>query len=264
MFLDFKGTRVRVQIAKEEKYSSKHTDADLSRLEVRATIQGENNNEDFVELINQARTDGVTSVSEDGQVQTKWTLKNSSWSYQHNESVFHHTIELDEDEELHISSLSLAGLTLPPYKYEETFEDNNLVIRASVKLSEAQHAAVKELHKSGDTVNVIRHGISEDPKGMCVIIRYWSRHADEVKLDLLIFEEADQPKPNPVATAFRWVRAVRDKVADNSVAIDALTDALHKKGVLSDEDISQIQRNVADKAGDVIDELFRVDDIDES
>ena len=96
MLLDFKGTRVRVQIAKEEKYSSKHTDADLRRLEVRTTIQGEKNNEGFVELINQARTDGVTSVSEDGQVQRKWRLKNSSGSHRDNEPIFHHSIELDE------------------------------------------------------------------------------------------------------------------------------------------------------------------------
>ena len=263
MLLDFKGTRVRVQIAKEEKYSSKHTDADLRRLEVRTTIQGEKNNEGFVELINQARTDGVTSVSEDGQVQRKWRLKNSSGSHRDNEPIFHHSIELDEIEELPISSLTLAGLTLQPYKYEETFVDNNLSIKASLKLSEAQHGAVKDLQRSGDIVTVIRHGISEDPKQMRIFIGSWSRHADEVKFELLFQEETDQPKPNPLAPVLRWLGPLTNKVADNSVAVDALTDALHKKGVLSEEELSQIQRNVADKARDVKDGFFRVDDIDE-
>jgi len=263
MLLDFNGTKVNVNISEEKSVVSEHTGASLSALEVRTTARGQTANDGFLSLINQAKVDGVTSVDENGTVQKRWKIGNSSWSYREGEPIYRHTLELVEVEELNLSSLTLGNMTVQPYEYEESFKDGALSIEAKAVLTESQHAQLKAMQKSRDLFPVIRHGINEAPRQMRFGLCYWSQQNAEYKHQLFLVEESEEKKPDRLASAFQWMRPLRNQVADNTATIDSLLTTLINKNILTEDEVANIRKEVSEHSWDVWYEFFRVEDVDE-
>lgn len=263
MLLDFKGSKVRVSIEEENSFVSKHTGASLSSLKVGTTIRGETANDVFLSLINQTKDDIVVSVDENGEVQKQWKIENTSWSYRQGSPIYQYTLELTEEEKLNLSALKLGDMTVHPYEYEETFEEEALGIEAKVSLSEAQHLQIKALQKSVDYFPVVRHGISKIHRQMRFGLCYWSQHNTEYKHKLVLVEESKSQEPSPLASAFLWTVQLRHQVADNSAVIDSLIATLHDKNILTEDEVNGIRKDIAERSWEVWYGLFRVENVDE-
>jgi hypothetical protein len=263
MLLDFNGSKIRVNVDEENSLVSKHTGALLGNLKVSTTIRGRSANDEFLSRLNQVKTDGVTSISEEGEVQKQWKIGNTSWNYREGSPIYQHTLELTEIEKLNLTSLTLGEITVQPYKYEETFDDDILRIQARVALLESQHLQVKAMQKDNNYFPVIRHGISEEPKQMRFGLCYWSQHNTEYKYELVLMEEGEETKSNRLASAFSWMRTLRNQVADNTAVIDSLLDTLSNKNVLTEDEVVAIRNNIAERSWDVWYGFFRVENVDE-
>jgi len=263
MLLDFDGTHVRVHVNREDSKISKHTGSTLSIVEVQATLRGQRENQEFLLLIDSAKVESIASIDENGSALKKWKVANNSWSYQDNNPVYFHTVQLEEVEEIRLESLTMGSLDVRPYKYEERFDGDALRIEARVLLSQAEHLALKAMQKSGDPFQVIRHGINEEPKQMGFGISYWSRHNEGFKHELMLIEEKAEEVPSRLGMALQWMRPMRNQVASNKVAIDALLNTLKEKGVLTADEATHIQTEAVERMWDSQYEFFRVEDVDE-
>ena len=262
MYLDISGFKVEAGIRKESSFSSKHTGSSLRRLEVQTIISGQHRNEEFLSLIGEAKTEGVTSVDDEGKVISKWRIENTSWSYTQGTPIYRHTLEIEEVEELNLDHLVVGGLTIQPYEYEEEFDQDVLIIKAKVLLSEAQHVELKPMIESRDYFQVVRHGINEQPGEMRFGICCWSKHDEGIKLDLLLVDRQFDETPRPLGMSW-WLEPIRNQVVENKGSIDALLNMLLDRGVLTTADIEHIHADAIERRWDTLHEFFRVEEIDE-
>lgn len=232
MLIDFKGTQIPVNVEDENFTISRHSGASLSTLQVQTSVRGRPANEELLALINQAKTDDVISVDDNGKIEKQWKIGNTSWHYREGNPVYHHTLELTEVEQLNPSSFTLDDMTLQPYEYKEHFVDDILGIDAKVVLTEVQHLRVKAMQRSKDLFPVIRHGISETPIQMELGLCYWSQHDNSYKYHLSLRGQGKGEKSIALTLAFRWMRNLRNQVADNTATVDVLLGTLRNKGIL--------------------------------
>jgi hypothetical protein len=263
MHLDFSGSIVHVEVMDESTFPSRHTGAVLKRLRVQTAIGGQHNNEQFLSLINEAKTEGVTSVDKDGDVTGKWKIGNTSWTYTQGTPTYYHTLEIEEVEELNLDYLVLGDLTIEPHAYEERFYMDHLTIDAKALLTEDQDVALRPLLEGRDYFQVVRYGINEQPIEMRFGMCYWSKHDEGIKHQLHLVAEEAEGTQGPSRQAFLWLRSVRDRAAENKGSIDALLDTLADKDVLTTEEVEQIRTDAIERHQDIVHEFFRVEDVDD-
>lgn len=96
---------VQVQINEQSEVTSKHTGVELKCLKVGFQVRGKLVNEEVLGLIERGKQEGLTSVDESGNFDKKWKVGNSSWSYTEGTHFYHHTMELQEMEDIKIDIL---------------------------------------------------------------------------------------------------------------------------------------------------------------
>lgn len=262
MYLDMGGSKARVQIVEDASFSSKHTGASLKRRKVETAIKGQQNNQEFLASINQARTEGITSIDDDGNVVGIWKLANNSWRYTEGSPIYYHTLEIEETEELKIDRLVLGEITVRPYAYEESFSDDTLTVEAKALLTEDQRAELRALLKEADYFPVVRYGINDEPMEMRFGPTYWSEHDEGIKHELLLFEKkADEASPR-LASVFRWMIPMRHQVAENAETAELLLSALVNKGVLTEEEVEKIRADTAERRWNSQYKFYQVEDVD--
>lgn len=260
MILDFGEARINVQIDDASLLTSRHSGATLSRLLVSFRVRGRAANESTLELIGQAQKAGVTSLDENGEVEKRWKIGNTSWSYQEGQPIYRHSLQLEETEELKATALVIDDLTAVPYEYEESFHGDDLGIEAKVAVTEQDHLLLKEMLRSRNNVQVTRHGISDQPREMQLGLCYWSKHDSEYRYSLYIGDVSE--RDSPLASAFAWMRPLRRLVAQNALTLRSLTSVLVAKGILAEDEVPSVSDEVTDDMWDILFEFFRVDDVD--
>ncbi|MBD3256769.1 MAG: hypothetical protein GF383_16870 [Candidatus Lokiarchaeota archaeon] len=263
MYLDFSGSTVQVSVISESSFTSSHTGSPLRRLEVKAVLRSQLENENFLSLLEEARAEGASSVDEEGNIICRWRIENNSWHHTQGTSVYHHSLEIEEIEELELDYLVVGEMTLRPYAYQERFDEGYLIIEASVLLSDDENEELAVLLEESDYLQVFRYGINEQPVEMRFGLCYWSEHEHGTKhLLTLVGKEADE-EPNPLKKAFMWVESTRKQTAKNKATIEALLSALTLRGVLGTEEIEQVRTEALESSWGMEHELYRVEDVDD-
>lgn len=254
--------KVHVQITSEADIVSQHTGKLLSTVQVVTTVIGKDANDEFLNLIEKAKENNVSSVDDNGKLIKTWKVKNTSWSYRDGRPVYQHTLELEEVEELKLDYLDIDGFIVTPYDYQEKIDSEGISIESKVVLSEEQHNQLKFMSKTNDTFSVWRFGINETPAKMRFGLAYWSKHENSYKHEIHLIEHKEDKISNKIASAFQWMKNMRSFVAENQTTIDRLLDVLVAKNILTMEDVEKIRREVIEDSWEISYEFFKVDDID--
>jgi len=263
IYLDFAGKEVPANLKDESTFRSKHTGAELKSIKVDIVAEDQEAHERLLKSIEKG---SINSTDGKGSVLSKWKVKNPSYSYTDAPgSHYYHSLELEETEELRVSSLTLGGFSLQPYSYEEKFDGDALIIEARVLLSETQYVELKKLMKAAELYfPVVRHGISEEPREMRFGKMLWSKHEDGIKHELLLVEKIyDETKERRSALLFEpEMSHVQDMTAQQEEILEELITALVDKGLLRMEEINDIRARATRRTWERKREFYRVDDID--
>ncbi len=164
IYLDIDGKETPAEIINETEFTSKHTGHMLKCIQTKLIVGDARENEKLLSILNSGRKDGINSTDGQGNIIDKWRVRNSSYSYSQDgyDSNYYHSIDLEQMENLDVKSISLGGLELHPYSYEEEFDDMSLIIHAKVMLSEAEYPQLKRMMQENRYFSVVRHGISEE------------------------------------------------------------------------------------------------------
>ena len=257
MNLILAGYEIPFNILERSNSISKHTGRELEHIEVNATIEGEEVNEKVTDYLKTAKEEGVNS--KEGQITKKWKLTNNSYSYRDNMELVTYSLELEEMEEIKLNKLILDDLELIPYQYREDFDyDERLSAEVRVRLSEVQFKKVKELRER-DSFTVIRVGINETPRQMCIMPSAWSRDEKGVKYQFALYDQKDINDINPYRIIWRAV----DLVIEQDQLLEQLANLLIQKGVLEKEEYEGIKTGIPKRNWDIELELYKEKDLDE-
>lgn len=154
-------------------------------------------------------------------------------------------------------SIKINDMTVEPYEYREDSKNDALVIMAKAVLSLEQHNRLMTMQQSRKFVPVVRLGVDEEPKQMIFGMPIWSESNTEYKHELILCETRAKPS---VLTLWKNLYPF---IAENKAAIESLLEILRKKEFLSAADEFEINRNINERLGTAIYDLWRVEDIDE-
>jgi len=266
MYLDVNGVDVHADIQNESTFSSKHTGAELKRIQVEVVAPDQQTHERLLEIKKKAKRDGISSTDGKGNIVKKWKIDNSIYSYTDPGpgSTYYHSIELEEMEELKVDNLLLNGLSFQPYSYHEKFSNDVLIIEAKVLLSEAEYSELRKLMIGKQYFPVIRQGISEETIEMRFGIVYWSRHENEIKHQLYLVERKYDEDDGQSRDLFQpEMNHMQHDIAKNIESIEGLMTVLVDKGFLDPVDVESIRKKVSEGAWDRRREFYLVKELDE-
>lgn len=267
IYLDLDGKETPTEIISESTFRSKHTGRELKCIEVRLVEKGKQAHEKLLGILKAGRDEGIDSTDGKGKVLNKWKVKNNSYSYSEGgyDSNYFHSIELEEMEELEVTSLKVGGLDLHPYSYEEKFDEDALIIEAKVVLSKSQYSDLKEIMKKTRYFPVIRQGINEEPREMRFGVTRWSEHEQGVKHELLLIDKSyDDIKKGFKGLFDPEMSRMQDVIAEDAEILKELISTLTNKGLLSIEEGDHIRARALERVWDRKRDFYRMKDIDET
>lgn len=149
-------------------------------------------------------------------------------------------LERDEMEDTKPMSLEINNLELIPHRYKEDSDlDGYLTIHARVVLSKKQYT---DLGKLPSTVNVIRHGIDDEPRVMELDEIAWSRQGDEINEEICLRDRGD----NEVSLFVSLDNSI-SLVVKQSIIIDELLNMLVSNHIIDKTQMNEIMAKVTDE-----------------
>ena len=195
------------------------------------------------------------------------TVRSNSHSSIDNRPPWHHTVEVEDAENVNPTEIVLDGLTLRPYKFVERAEDEGVTIQVRVKVDRAGREELEKRLKADDRApggyfDVVRRGVQETPRLMRFGGCTWSEDGSETKYDLTLVEQAVDANRVPFPEFYREIPNMRSEIALARNLMAELLDTLVESGSLSAEQRSAIEDRA--KAGLWTRHwaLFKLDDID--
>ncbi len=243
---------------------SAHTDRQLIVGNFQFDVRDQDQQQRIAASLSQRREIDAAS---DGQP-VRFRVRSNSYSSVGEGPPWHHSVDVEEAENVSPNEIVLDGLTLRPYKYEERAEDGGISIQTRVVVNQAGRQELEKRLRTDDRgpgryFDVVRTGIQDSPRlmrfGQCA----WSEHGDETKYDLVLVEKSvDESRPEPIVEFYREIPNMRREIARATNLIDGLLDMLVESGTLSTEQRSTIENRA--KAGMWTRHwaLFKLDDID--
>lgn len=261
MKLKFNDLTLEVQPFGEEEFTSKHTGNPLRRIEVELRL-GERDHQLLMKFLGDS--DAVAVESDEDQSR-EWVVRQKTYSYRDGVPAYDHRLELEQKEKLQVEALTVDGLTLHPYEYSERFEDDILFITGKVEISQMEWTKLKTLipERGRKYFEVIRQGIDSQPREMRFGQTIWSRHNDRIKHGLLLIDKTYDQGPRQPGFFDPEIYRMREELAEDLEAMDALIDTLSTKGVLDKHEVDEIRARAKTRQGERDREFFRVGDIDE-
>jgi|GEM_PF-676747 len=268
IYLDLSGKRIAVDVEDESTFKSKHTCRDLRRVKVGLVLQTPFSHRKFLVGVKRAELDGISSFDEEGNATGRWKIIDDFFSYidGENGTEYWHTLQLDEIEELQIEGLSIGGMVLHPYLYEEEFDCDDLSITARVMVTHDQSNELKNLMMSEGYFPVVRLGINDQPRemrfGKTIL---WSKYHHNIKYELILLDKGFDERDSPISKLLQpQMSRMQHMVAAQSEMLEGMLNILRSKGLISDEDINEMRAEAAKQVWDKIREFYEVKDLDES
>jgi len=267
MHVDFSGKELVVDMEEESTFCSKHTGARLRRIKIGLIAQTLHAHRSLRLKIRRAENEAICSTDEMGNVTGKWRIANSSFCSlgAENNPEYHHEIQIEELEELKLETLSINGLTLSPYFYEEEFDCDDLSIRSRVMVTPEQDARLRILMREGGIFQVIRRGINDEPREMRFSNTIlWSRHGNRFKSEIILVDKSYDERDRPLARLFQpQMSRMQSAVASQAEMVEAMLETMVTRKYLTEGDIAEMRKKAAERVWDRKREFFEVRDIDE-
>jgi len=249
--IELLGSDHDVELEELDSGFSPHTGRELRRVQVSLQVAAEKS-----EIVNDelsAAREPDHALSADG---SRWTVHDSSYSYQDGSPSHNYRAELHEVEEpAKAERVEMLGLSLVPSRYKEEADedDGTLVISFLVAVKAGDDAvlesAIQHHRQSGAYFDVVRVGVSEEPLqvrfGRCL----WRREEDG-RLHLLRLVGDSQVTDKDVGPWARLhqpqLRRSQKKIAALEDTVSGLIEQLEKAGVLDSEAAAAISAGTAD------------------
>lgn len=227
MFFMIGGHEIKAEVEKSHKFKSKHSGNTLEKLKI------------HFQVYNQKKVPKTIFSKDDNR---KWTVKNSSYYYTEGNPVIRYIFEIEEVEELNISSLKLNSLIIKPYNYYEDIDStkgDSLIIKAQTELNLDSWQKIQELYDQNSYLNVIRKGISPEKKNMRFERVIWSKENNIIKCALILYEDVydDFKNYSPVKPE---IENLKKYLIKNENIVNFLIELLHEKDLLSNNDLESI------------------------
>ncbi len=256
-----------VELEEESTFRSKHTGSELKRVKICLIAQTLQAHRLLLLKIKRAEHEGIGSTDEEGNITGRWKIVHSSFCSlgdEHNPE-YYHELQLDEAEELKLELLSLNGITLYPYYYEEEFDCDDLSIKSRVMVSPEQDAHLRMLMKENGYFQVVRIGINEVPREMRFSNTIlWSRHGNKFKYEIILVDRSYDERDRPLARLFQpQMSRMQSAVASQAEMVEAMLETLVTRKYLTEGDVAEMRKKAAERLWDRKREFFEVKDIDE-
>jgi hypothetical protein len=267
MYADFSGDELTVDLEEESTYHSKHTGAELRRVKIGLIAQTLQAHRLLMLKIRRAENAGISSTDEEGNITGRWRVAHSSFCCLGDEHYqeYYHEIQIEEMEELELTGLSINGIVLYPYFYEEEFDCDDLNIKSRVMVSPEQDAWLRMLMKEDGYFQVVRHGISDLPRDMRFSNTIlWSRHGNKFKYEIILVDKGYDEKDRPLARLFQpQMSRMQSAVAAQAEMVEAMLETMVTRKYLTVGDVAEMRRKAAERVWDRKREFFEVRDVDE-
>ncbi len=267
MYADFLGEELAVDLEEESTFRSKHTGAELKRVKIEVVAQTLQAHRLLLLKIRRAENDGISSTDDVGNVTGMWRVAHSSFCClgdEHDQEYFHE-IQIEEAEELKLTGLSINGIVLYPYFYEEEFDCDDLNIKSRVMVSPEQDAWLRMLMKEKDYFQVVRHGISDQLREMRFSNTIlWSKHGNKFKYEIILVDKSYDERDRPLARLFQpQMSRMQSAVAAQAEMVEAMLEAMVTRKYLTEGDVTEMRKKASERVWDRKREFFEVRDIDE-
>jgi hypothetical protein len=93
--------------------------------------------------------------------------------------------------------------------------------------------------------------------------RLWSRHTNGIKHELHLIDKRPDEDKMPKRIFQPEMFNMQDKIAEQTGILDELLTVLINKGLVGANEVKTIQEKAAARAWDVIEDFYRIDDLDE-
>jgi len=257
-------TNLALIVKSSEVDISRHTGRDLRRLEVELVVKSEEVEEQLRAALEVASEVPVCLVADSGDADGLWMVGERSSSYRDGVPIYHHVLELTEWEEIKASALELAGLSLEPYAYSESFDGEALIVTARVIIDRDQQDALFS-HEGGRYFPVVRRGLSEEPRLMRMGSCLWSREQQTIKQELVLVDRAyDEDEHHLRHGLDEPSRSHLEEMAlEDGELLCTLCDLLAESGAVSSEDLARLTPTLGKVRNRDSREFLRVMDLEE-
>jgi hypothetical protein len=267
MYADFSGDELTVDLEVESTFHSKHTGAELRQVKIGLVAQTLQAHRLLLLKIRRAENIGISSTDEEGNVTGRWRVAHSSFCCLGDEHYqeYYHEIQIEEMEELELTGLSINGIVLYPYFYEEEFDCDDLNIKSRVMVSPEQDAWLRMLMKEDGYFQVVRHGISDLPRDMRFSNTIlWSKHGNKFKYEIILVDRGYDEKDRPLARLFQpQMSRMQSAVAAQAEMVEAMLETMVTRKYLTVGDVAEMRKKAAERVWDRKREFFEVRDVDE-
>ncbi len=267
MYADFSGDELIIDLEEESTYRSKHTGAELKQAKISLVAQTLQAHRLLLLKIRRAENAGISSTDGEGNITGRWKIASSSFSClgdEHNQE-YYHEIQIEEIEELKLTGLSINGIVLYPYFYEEEFDCDDLNIKSRVMVSPDQDAWLRLLMKDDGYFQVVRYGINDEPREMRFSNTIlWSKHGNRFKYEIILVDRSYDERDRPLARLFQpQMSRMQSAVAAQAEMVEAMLETLVTRKYLTEGDVAEMRKKAAERVWDRKREFFEVRDIDE-
>jgi hypothetical protein len=267
MHLKIAGKEMLVEVEDESRFRSKHTGSELRRINASLVLPTPMSHRKFLIGIKRGEVDGIPSTDGTGNITGRWAVKDSDFIYLDGQqgTEYWHNLYLEEIEEFHIDSLSIGGLLLQPYFYEEEFDCDELSISARVMVTQEQDIVLRKMMVQEKYFPVIRHGICDVAREMRFSRTIlWSKHHHNIKYELILIDKGyDERDPLLSRVLQPQMSRMQHMIASQSQMVEGLLSMLHSKGFIEEEDIAVMKAEAAGQVWNKIREFYEVGDLDE-
>jgi hypothetical protein len=194
----------------------------------------------------QRQLGGVFSLDDAGEPETEWRVSQSSSTYIGTEpyGIHHHVWQLDQVERLACRRLILAAVELEPYDYTEQVGDEGHIRLAARALVDDN--ALERLSRMPELTDVVREGMSDEPRSMLVEGYVWGQTAAGLAVAIVC---ADVREPRvTLAGVQAWPR---DNVLEDLVGVMEENGTLDKPAVEKLTERIRQRRHAARRVADV-------------
>jgi len=251
--------RLRSEVQRAFEVPSRHSGRPLVELHAVAATRSDALHRTLATRLPEATEHRVRSAEPwDGGVQS-WCV---SWnSYAESDGEHRYTLILREAEELALEELVVDGVALHPYEYRESFNGDELTIRAKLVGSRKEVLRLRALLKTRDAFPVVRRGIQDEPREMRFGVAEWSLHEGQIRYRLVLVDQGADLSAHPELVRVE-VENTRAAAAFYMNFVENLAQLLEARGILPAEQIEAARAAAHEQVGQTRREFWRVPDVD--
>lgn len=225
-------------VAEVGQTTSAASGSQLTTMTIQFRIPKPEQHEQALEAAAQRRHGGLFSTDET-QGETEWRVLASDFTYVGTEpwGMHHHTWQIEQVERVACTALVLGGdRRLAVYDYREAVSDEGVLrFAARAVASDEDLAAIAAMHLFGATVDVVREGVSPEPRRMRLDSYVWGQGAHGQAVALVC---SDLAEPR--------VTLETPPVSAVSTLLETTLAVLHDRGVLPTEALDELRTRARD------------------